>query len=144
MLTKKHQEDLEALVNSIESPPDILCLTETWLSENKNPHSFLVNGYKSLLSMNRDQKEGGVMIQINDKCACQTTYDNMLEEPLAVKIEKGYPFRLVVIYNKPKANKMKFVEFLDEMQSNFKSKTFPTVICGNFNIETLNYSHKIM
>ena len=31
------------------------------------------------------------MVQINDKCAFQTTYKNMLEESLAVKIEKeGY------------------------------------------------------
>ena len=135
---KKHLEDLEALVSSLESPPDILCLTETWLSENDNPQSFLVNGYKSILSKNRDSKGGGVMVQISDKCAFQTTYENMLEESLAVKIEKeGYFFRLVVIYNKPRANKMEFVEVLGEMLSNFNLKTFPTVICGDFSIDTL-------
>ena len=49
---KKHLEDLEALVSSRESPPDILCLTETRLLKNDNPHSFLVNGYKSIISKN--------------------------------------------------------------------------------------------
>ena len=32
---------------------------------------------------------------------------------------------------------MEFVEVLDEMLSNFNSKTFPTVICGGFNIDAL-------
>ena len=135
---KKHLEDLEALVSSLESSPDLLCLTETWLSENDNPQFFHVNGYKSVLSKNSDSKGGGVMVQISGNCAFQTTYENMLEESLAVKIEKeGYFFCLVVIYNKQRANKMEFIEVLDEMLSNFNSKTFPTVICGDFNIDTL-------
>ena len=76
------------------------------------------------------------MVPINDKCAFQTTYENLPEESLAVKIEKdGYFFRLVVIYNKPRANKMEFVEVLDEMLSNFNFKNFQTVICGDFNID---------
>ena len=29
---KKHQEELDALVYNLESPPKILCITETWLS----------------------------------------------------------------------------------------------------------------
>ena len=30
---KKHLNDLEALVHSLEFPPNVLCLTETWLTE---------------------------------------------------------------------------------------------------------------
>ena len=38
---EKHLEDLEALAYSLESPPaDILCLTETWLSEKDDPKLF--------------------------------------------------------------------------------------------------------
>ena len=32
---------------------------------------------------------------------------------------------------------MELVDILDEMLSHFNSKTFPTVICGDFNIDTL-------
>ena len=33
---KPHFDKLEALVLGLESPPEVLCLTETWLSENDN------------------------------------------------------------------------------------------------------------
>ena len=42
---KSNLEKLEALVLARESPPDILCLTETWLAENNDPEMFLENGY---------------------------------------------------------------------------------------------------
>ena len=41
---KSHLEKLEAIVLSLESPPDILCLTETWLAANDDPKMFLVKG----------------------------------------------------------------------------------------------------
>ena len=44
---KKHVHDLEALVHSLESPPDIICLTETWLSDNDDIDSLLVPGYNN-------------------------------------------------------------------------------------------------
>ena len=36
---RKHHDELEALVNSLESPPDIICLSETWLHEYDDKHS---------------------------------------------------------------------------------------------------------
>ena len=61
---KKHLEDLEALAYSLEVPPDTLCLTETQLSEQDDPKSFLVTGYQNRLSKFRDSKGEGIMIQI--------------------------------------------------------------------------------
>ena len=49
-LFKLHLEKLEALVLSLESPPDILCLTETWLTDNDDPKLFLVNGYSQYIA----------------------------------------------------------------------------------------------
>ena len=31
---KTHLEELEALVSSFECPPEVICLTETWLTDN--------------------------------------------------------------------------------------------------------------
>ena len=42
---KKHQSDLEALIHSLESPPNVICLTEIWLIDNDNNDSLLVPGY---------------------------------------------------------------------------------------------------
>ena len=37
---KKHLNDLEALVHSLESPPNVICLTETWLTMTSIPYWF--------------------------------------------------------------------------------------------------------
>ena len=63
---KKHVHDLEALVNSLESPPDIICLTETWLSDNDDIDSLLVPGYKNYAIKNRETHGGSVMIHVHD------------------------------------------------------------------------------
>ena len=42
---KPHFDKLESLVIGLESPLEILCLTETWLSENDNFNAYLINGY---------------------------------------------------------------------------------------------------
>ena len=69
---RKHIEDLEALAYSLESPPDILCLTETWLSEKDYTKLFLVTSYQNVLSKVRDSKGGGSMIQIRNNFSFQT------------------------------------------------------------------------
>ena len=135
---KKHLEDLEALAYSLESPPDILCLTESWLSEKDDPKLFLVTGYQNLLSKVRDSKGGGIMIQIRNNCSFQKVLDCDIEESLFVNVDKkGYLFRLMIIYNKPRANKIEFTEILDKVMGNISSQKNPTVICGDFNINIL-------
>ena len=59
---KKHLNDLEALVHSLESPPNVICLTETWLTDNDDIDSLLVPGYKNYAIKNRNTHGGGVMI----------------------------------------------------------------------------------
>ena len=65
---KLHLEKLEALVLSLESSPDVLCLTETWLTDNDDPKLFLVNGYTQYIAKNRATLGGGVMIQVKSSC----------------------------------------------------------------------------
>ena len=47
---KLHLEKLEALVLSLESSPDVLCLTETWLTDYEDPILFLINGYTQYIA----------------------------------------------------------------------------------------------
>ena len=42
---KKHLHDLEALIHSLESRPNVICLTETWLTDNDDIDSLLIPGY---------------------------------------------------------------------------------------------------
>ena len=58
MSLKPHFEKLEALILSLESPPDIICLSETWLNHNDNSRGYLVNGYYDFLVKNRTNVRG--------------------------------------------------------------------------------------
>ena len=49
MSLKPHFEKLEALILSLESPPGIICLSETWFNDNDNSKGYLVNGYYDFL-----------------------------------------------------------------------------------------------
>ena len=112
-------------------------MTETWLSKNDDPKSLLVTGYQNVASKVRDSKGGGIMIQLTANCSIQKKLDCVIEESLSATIEKqGYEFRLVVIYNKPSANKLDFVDLV-EVSGTLNSRCLPTVICGDINIDTM-------
>ena len=55
---RKHHEDLETLIGSLESLPSILCITETWLSDDDNPDCYAVKGYKPYAAANRSTRGG--------------------------------------------------------------------------------------
>ena len=61
---KKHYEELEALISCFQSPPSIICLTESWLTNVDDPNLFKVTNYNTCLSKSRG---GGIMIQIGDE-----------------------------------------------------------------------------
>ena len=63
---KGHLSELEALVYSLESPPSILCLSETWLTENDDSKCYLIDGYNKFATCNRKSRGSGVMIQIRE------------------------------------------------------------------------------
>ena len=41
---KKHYAEQESLDFGLDSQPDILCLSETWLSNDDNINSYSING----------------------------------------------------------------------------------------------------
>ena len=106
---------MEALILSLEFPPSIICLTETWLTENDDIDSLLVPGYTNYAIKNRNTHGGGVMIQIQDSISLLETHQTFMDETLLVSLQyKKYKFKLATVYNPPRTNKVKFVEKLDK------------------------------
>ena len=135
---KLHLEKLEALVLSLESSPDVLCLTETWLTDNDDPKLFLVNGYTQYIAKNRTTLGGGVMIQVKSSCNLLNKYQVEFEEAVMGEIAcNNFKFFIAAVYNKPKANKLEFVKTLDNFLSDKSSNKTPLIICGDFNINIL-------
>ena len=118
---------METLVHSLESPPNVICLTETWLTENDDIDSLLVLGYKNYAIKNRNTHGGGVMIQIKDPISLLETHSTDMDETLLVSLQYKNP---------PRTNKLKFVEKLDKFLNDLTSINCPTVITGDFNINT--------
>ena len=117
---KPHFDKLEALILSLESPPDIICRTETWLTKNC------------------ETPGGGVMIPARNTCCLLNQLDSFSEESLTVDILKnGYKFLLCMIYKPPKSNKMQFIDRLDEFLENSKSANHPFILCGDLNTDII-------
>ena len=129
---------MEALILSLEFPPSVICLTETWLTENDDIDSLLVPGYTSYAIKNRNTHGGGVMIQIQDSISLLETHPTDMDETLLVSLQyKKYRFKLATVNNPPRTNKIKFVEKLDKFLNDLTSVNCPTVITGDLNNDTL-------
>ena len=62
----------------------MLCLTETWLTENDDIDSLLVPGFNNYAIKNRNRLGGGVMIQIkNDPGGV------MIQEQIKIRQKSG-------------------------------------------------------
>ena len=83
---KPHFDKLEALILSLESTPDIICITETWLTKNDPSESWLINGYNQYFTKNRETPGGGVMIQARNTCCLLNQLYSFSEESLTVDI----------------------------------------------------------
>ena len=85
---RKNLLNLEAFIYSLDEQPDVVCLTETWLSETDEISNYLVTGYNGFVAMNRDSKGGGVMLQCNKFCNITTESKIDFQEALCVDICK--------------------------------------------------------
>ena len=63
----KHLEELEILIDELESPPLCVCLSETWLNAGSPNEIYKLKGYSGVIAKPRDKKSGGgVMIQLRE------------------------------------------------------------------------------
>ena len=85
---RKNLLNLEAFIYSLDVQPDVICLTETWISETDEISNYLVTGYNGFVATNRDSKGGGVMLQCNKFCII-TTYSKIdFQETLCRYLQK--------------------------------------------------------
>ena len=56
---KKYHEDVEALLSSLESPINLLCLTETWLREIDDVILFKITGSHTIITNTRKTRGEG-------------------------------------------------------------------------------------
>ena len=119
---RKNFEDLEALVHCLESPPDFLCLTETWLRPSDDENCFLVKGYHQCSSFTRNYKGGGVRLQIKEGINILNSHSVNLEEVVCAEIAyQKFRALILIVYNPPKTNKLDFMKQFDRVFEHIQS-----------------------
>ena len=61
----KNIDNIKAFLNSLIAPPDVLAITETWLSET-NKELFQLSGYQSYHLVRTIRPQGGVSVYISN------------------------------------------------------------------------------
>ena len=135
---RKHINDLEALVYSLESQPDILCLTETWLGAGDDENCFRVPGYNQSLTKHRGGKRGGVMLQVKSNCSILNDITVTYDEAICADIEKSsFKLGTLAVYNEPRTDKMEFLDLLDHNLEQLSQPFLFFVVCGDSNKNVL-------
>ena len=132
----KHLEELEILIDELESPPLCICLSEAWLNAGSPNEIYKLKGYSGVIAKPRDNKPGGgVMIQLREDVQLVKEFETPFQEALCVKISHNNKnYIIVLVYNAPDFNKYKFIETLDEYLDSIET-TLPIIVTGDFNID---------
>lgn len=139
-----HHQELEALLALINCQFDIICFTESWLSDaNKDLIKF--EGYTGYHSLRRDNRQGGgVSVFVNDRLTAiqleTTTISTESIETLFIKITSATNnLMLGTIYKPPIADCDAFTTTLQGLINLSSGNRFADIIiCGDFNMDLLN------
>ena len=123
---------------------DIIAVSETWLTSNSNPSLFNLPGYEFCHVDRKNKRGGGVAIYVNNNLNFEvrdnmcTVIDDVLE---CISVELFLPNKNVIIsclYRQPGSPIISLNNFLETTFKNIKSNLY---ICGDFNVNLLNYDN---
>ena len=126
------------LLKTLRNEPAVLCLTETWLSEKYPNNIFKIDGYQTLVSVNR-KRRGGVAIYVKDTLNYKiiSSFNENKLQIITIKVEIGTnnEFYVSCVYLPPNAttdaNLKNLENYLDKIL--LPPNAF-NLVCGDFNI----------
>ena len=139
-------DKMTALIHSLKHPPDIIAVSEHWLTD-KNKDSFNLNGYQSFHIIRTWGIHGGVSIfvrnNIDSEIISKYSYSEKDIEICTVSIKIGnQKFNIIAIY-RPQSKRRRVDNFTEIMSNILKDKLFTktdTIMIGDFNINLLEHS----
>ena len=134
---------LESLIFSMPHAPDILALTETWLTDD-NKCNHKIEGYTPFHAVRVSREHGGVSLFIREhlvpEAVSEYTYVNADIEICTISFKiNTVPYTVAAIY-RPNNKYERIKEFRKELSTMLKSQIFKksnTVILGDLNIDLL-------
>ena len=142
---KANVDKMFAMMHALKSHPDVLAISEHWLTEN-NKDSFFIHGYKHFHVVRSRGIHGGVSLFIRNNIqtdlVSKFSYSNKDIEICTVAIQVGnQKFNIVAVYRPSSKHKQvdKFTEiFSTIMKDNFFAKS-DNLLLGDFNINLLEH-----
>ena len=144
--TRKNFDNLKALITSLPSQPDVIAVSETWLS---NTTSFLyeLEGYSSYHVVRTAREHGGVSIYVHNTHQSELIQDlsfvNDTIEICTVKVSLSSHTLTVSAVYRPHTKYEDIDNFVDQMctiLNNDNHKNMKSVLLGDFNMNLLEHS----
>ena len=135
-------EAMATVLKSLTSVPDVIILTETWLSELSKPYAEL-EGYNSYHQVREERRSGGVSIfcrqDLNVETLDHLSVCNQTIETMTINIVfPGDKIALVAVYRPHSGTIENFSHQLHGILHNNSIANQKTVIAGDLNINLLN------
>ena len=120
------------------SPFNILCVTETWLSDSIFDYEILPTCY-TLYRNDRNSRGGGVLVAVNDSIPSSLVSSPSNLEIICVQLKLPCAFNLCTVYLPPNSD-LSYFESLIDFLSDILSSCIPCIIVGDFNLPNICWS----
>ena len=144
-----NKTQLEAVLSTLSTQPDVIALSETWLTEH-DKDLFFLDGYQAFHVVRQHSIHGGVSVLIREglNADIQTDFSfvDLEIEICTVSINILEVTYTVACVYRPRFKTEKIKEFRQKLARILKSKQFnksKTIILGDFNIDLLAHTHHL-
>ena len=134
---KAHSDELCVFINNCHVQPSIICLTETWLSDEDDVEHLLIPGYQSIITKNRHTRGGGVGVYLLNSIASELSSSSGLQHSERLHLELnvgGSLLSLVVIYRPPTSSVTSFCNEIDNLLEQLNQSNKNALIIGDMNL----------
>ena len=142
----KNFDNIVAFLNTLNSAPDVLAITETWLNKN-NKHLYQLIGYHSFHLVRSNRVHGGVTVFISNKLLSEQLNDltliNDQIEINSIKITSNTTSIIVCAVYRPHSKHEYIEEFCNNLCTLLQSNTLKNkkiILIGDLNINLLEHT----
>ena len=146
---RRNFEDFKVLINELQVPFKLICLTETWLADNDlvENSNYKIDGYTAIHLERKEKIGGGVLIyvknNVNFKSRPDLTISNKNVEFLTIEIlnENSKNFLVSCHYRPPKGDVSALTKQIEKVHRDSNLKK-PIFIIGDYNLNCFEYDSK--
>ena len=134
-----HHDQLITTFDDFEVKPVLICLCETWLTENDPIDLYWLDDYSEIETSNRLNKLGGLAFYAREDVNYTTTKCKSNIEHVIVTIHRDAlgPLNVCLIYRPPDA-KAVFFDEMDCLLTDLFEMKGDSILVGDFNIDVLD------